>query len=95
VEINVATLTIRSIPEDVKQALRIQAAEQGRSLEDALRQMLIERVRGPSLPASRIGVDEIMRRARDLASDEPVDTLFRDMSEKELSDLVSGEFDDR
>lgn len=88
-----ATLTIRNVPEDVKRALRVKAAESGRSLEEALRQMLSDEVQAPA-SASRIDADEIMRRAAELESDPPDDIRFRYFSQKEISDVISGEYED-
>jgi len=41
-----AILTIRNIPETVKQQLRIRAAEHGRSMEEEARQILREHLAG-------------------------------------------------
>lgn len=89
-----ATLTIRNVPDDVKRALRMNAAEGGRSLEESLRQILSEKVNARNKPASNIGAEEIMRRAAELESDEPLDSRYRYFSQKELSDAVCGEYDD-
>lgn len=89
-----ATFTIRNVPEDVKQAWRVKAAESGRSLEDTLRNLLSEQVSGRNQPASRIDADEIMRRAAELESDEPLDSRYKFFTQKELSDAICGEYDD-
>jgi plasmid stability protein len=89
-----ATLTIRNVPEDVKQALRVKAAESGRSLEEALRQLLSDQAKDPMEHASRIDAKEIMRRAAELESDPPLDSRYQYFTQKELSDAISGEFDD-
>ncbi|PWK70741.1 plasmid stabilization protein [Aminobacter sp. AP02] len=88
-----ATLTIRNVPEDVKQALRVKAAQNGNSLEEALRQILSDEVAARDVPASRISADEIMRRAAELASDPPTDNRYKYYSQKELSDALSGEYE--
>lgn len=88
-----ATLTIRNVPEDVKQALRVKAAQNGNSLEEALRQLLAEEVAGRQARASRISAEEIMRRAAELEADEPTDSRYKYFSQKELSDAISGEFE--
>lgn len=88
-----ATLTIRNVPEHVKNALRVGAAHNGNSLEEDLRRRLTEIVAAQEGPASQIDADEIMRRAAELATDEPVDLRFKHFSQKELSDAISGEFD--
>lgn len=89
-----ATLTIRNVPDEVKQALRVKAAESGRSLEETLRLLLAEQVNGPDQAASRIDAEEIMRRAAELESDKPLDGRYKYFSQKELSDVICGEFDD-
>lgn len=89
-----ATLTIRNVPEDVKQTLRVKAAQKGHSLEEALRQLVSNEAAGPLLAASRIDADEIMRRAAELETDEPADHRYKYFTQKELSDAISGEYDD-
>jgi len=89
-----ATVTIRNVPDEVKHVLRVKAAENGRSLEDALRRLLAQEADASGAEASNIGVDEIMRRAAELEADEPTDARFKHFTEKELSDLLCGEFDD-
>ena len=88
-----ATLTIRNVPDHIKHALRLKAAEKGRSLEETLRQMLSDEVR-PSAPASHIDAEEIMRRAASLGSDPPHDRRYLHFTQKELSDALCGEYDD-
>jgi len=89
-----ATFTIRNVPEDVKQAWRVKAAESGRSLEEALRQLVSQQVSNQGQPASRIDAHEIMRRAAELETDPPLDTRYNSFSQKELSDAICGEYDD-
>jgi plasmid stability protein len=89
-----ATMTIRNVPDDVKQTLRVMAAEDGRSLEDSLRQLMLEKARGAEGRTSRIDANEIMRRARELESDPPQDRRFEHYSNKELSDTLCGVYDD-
>lgn len=51
-----ASVTIRNLPDDVKQDLRERAARNGRSLEDEARRALIALVRPePSEPRKSIG----------------------------------------
>lgn len=88
-----ATLTIRNVPEDVKRTLRMKAAATGRSLEESLRHLLWEEAKGDQ-PASNIDAEEIMRRAAELETDEPLDSRYRYFSQKELSDAICGEYDD-
>lgn len=88
-----ATLTIRNVPDSVKKTLQVKAAQSGHSLEDTLRQMLLEQA-DQQAPASRIDAEEILRRASELSSDEPLDYRYLHYSHKELSDAMCGEFDD-
>ena len=88
-----ATFTIRNVPEDVKQAWRVKAAESGRSIEEALRQLVSEHVADDNQPASYIDAQEIIRRAGELESDEPRDNRFKYFTQKELSDAISGEYE--
>ncbi len=88
-----ATLTIRNVPEDVKQALRVKAAQNGNSLEETLRRLLSDVVADQHAPASRISAEEIMRRAVELEADEPTDSRYKYYSQKELSDALSGEYE--
>ena len=89
-----ATLTIRNVPDDVKQALRVKAARKGRSLEETLRQILANEVIDPAATASKINAEEIMRRAAELETDEPADSRYKYFTQKELSDAICGEYDD-
>jgi plasmid stability protein len=86
----VATFTIRNVPEEVRRAWGIKAAESGCSLAEALRQLVFEHVREGNEPASRIDAEEILRRATDLASDPPLDDRYKYFTQKELSDAISG-----
>ncbi|HEY3778169.1 MAG TPA: Arc family DNA-binding protein [Rhizomicrobium sp.] len=58
-----ATLTIRNLPEDVRDQLRREAAEHRRSMEEEARQTLAERYR------KRLSPKEIIRRLHRLNSD--------------------------
>lgn len=89
-----ATMTIRNVPDDVKQTLRVMAAEDGRSLEDSLRQLVLDKARGPERRPAHIDAGEIMRRAAELESDPPQDRRFQHYSQKELSDTLCGVYDD-
>jgi plasmid stability protein len=89
-----ATLTIRNVPDDVKQALRVEAAQKGHSLEEALRQLLSDHIAGSTQPTSRIDAEEILRRAVELEADEPTDLRYKYFTQKELSDAICGEYDD-
>lgn len=50
-----ASVTIRNLPDDVKQDLRERAARNGRSLEDEARRALIALVRPEQPPRKSIG----------------------------------------
>ena len=47
-----AALSIRGLGDDVRERLRIRAAQHGRSMEAEIRAILIEAVRQPAEPAS-------------------------------------------
>ena len=50
-----ASLTIRKLPDDIKQRLRERAAKHGRSLEDEARRALIALVQPSEKPRKSIG----------------------------------------
>ena len=54
-----ASLTIRKLPDDVKQDLRERAARNGRSLEEEARRALIALVR-PDVPSSRKSIGQMI-----------------------------------
>lgn len=54
-----ASVTIRNLPDDVKQGLRERAARNGRSLEDEVRRALIAIVR-PERAEPRMGMFELL-----------------------------------
>ncbi len=64
-----ATLTIRNLPDGVHKGLRLRAAENGRSVEEEVRQILAEQVqpmreyRNPKTPEE---IDEAVKRAQEL-----------------------------
>ena len=57
-----ASLTIRKLPDDVKQSLRERAARNGRSLEEEARRALIALVR-PESVGTRKGMFELLYEA--------------------------------
>jgi plasmid stability protein len=57
--LGVASLTIRKLPDDVKQDLRERAARNGRSLEEEARRALIALVR-PEPPESRKSIGQML-----------------------------------
>ncbi|WP_445193405.1 FitA-like ribbon-helix-helix domain-containing protein [Sphingomonas sp. Tas61C01] len=54
-----ASVTVRNLPDDVKQELRERAAKNGRSLEDEARRALIALVR-PEPMAARKSIGELL-----------------------------------
>ena len=50
-----ATLTIRDLDDDLKAALRVRAAERGRSMEAEVREILRTALTRPSLPGTGMG----------------------------------------
>ncbi len=54
-----ASLTIRKLPDDIKQSLRERAAKNGRSLEDEARRALIALVR-PNKEPNRKSIGEML-----------------------------------
>lgn len=66
-----ASLTIRRLPEEVKQDLRERAARNGRSLEEEVRRALIALVR-PAQPRSRRSIGQILYEASRPGVDLPI-----------------------
>lgn len=60
-----ATLTIRNLPDDLRDRIRREAAEHGRSMEEEARQTLAERYR------PKVSVDEILKRLDALNAGRP------------------------
>ena len=60
-----ATLTIRDLPEDVRDKLRIRAAENRRSMEAEVRALLGQAVDDPSATQRTADWDDAVREARD------------------------------
>ena len=58
-----ATLTIRNLPDPVRNALRVRAAQRGRSVEAEVRAVLEESVRAPTPANWRKTIAEIQARA--------------------------------
>jgi len=81
-----ATLTIRNIPDGVKQALRERAARHGVSMEEEARRVLERATSSQSPRHSMIDADEIMRRARMLCDEKPSEARYETMTQKEISD---------
>jgi len=66
-----ASLTIRKLPEDVKQSLRERAARNGRSLEEEARRALIALVR-PEDAAPRKSIGQMLYEASRPGIDLPI-----------------------
>jgi plasmid stability protein len=63
------TLTIRNIDPAVHKALRLRAAEHGRSVEEEIRRILAERVSGPMEyrnPKTREEIEQAVKSAQEL-----------------------------
>lgn len=88
-----ASLTIRKLDDDTKSKLRLSAAAKGISMEEEARS-LIASAMWRTLPApSAISATEIMARAKALPAEVPKDLRFKNMSHKELTDAMWGEYD--
>ena len=66
-----ASVTIRNLPDDVKQSLRERAARNGRSLEDEARRALIALVR-PERTEPRKSIGEMLYEIRRPGFDLPI-----------------------
>lgn len=67
-----ASLTIRRLPDEIKQDLRERAARNGRSLEDEARRALIALVRPEPVFPARKGMFEILFEASRPGLDVPI-----------------------
>lgn len=88
-----ATLTIRNVPDHVRQALREQAARHGVSMEEQVRRVLERAADGQPHRQSKIDADEIMRRADLLRKEQRPDKRDDTMTQKEISDAMWRESD--
>jgi len=61
-----ATLTIRNLDDQVKQQIRVQAAEHNRSMEAEARAILAEATSGSSTEAAPLTIAERFRRFREI-----------------------------
>ncbi len=66
-----ASVTIRNLPDDVKQSLRERAARNGRSLEDEARRALVALVR-PEPAVSRKSIGQMLYEASRPGVDLPI-----------------------
>ena len=87
------SLTIRKLDDATKTKLRLAAAAKGVSMEEEARTLLASGLgAGTKLP-SRISATEILRRARALPKEEPLDPRSMTMTHKELTDAMWGEYE--
>jgi plasmid stability protein len=59
-----ATLTIRNLPDDIRDKLRIRAAQNGRSMEAEARDVLAKAYEPPADAEQRLSVQERIERAQ-------------------------------
>ena len=88
-----ATLTIRNVPDHVKQALRERAAANGVSMEEELRRIVADSADARRPRKSTISSEEILRRADMLDAEKPSDPCYETMTQKEISDEMWRESD--
>lgn len=88
-----ATLTIRNVPDHVKQALRERAAANGVSMEEELRRIVADSADARRPRKSTISSEEILRRADMLDAEKPSDPRYETMTQKEISDEMWRESD--
>ena len=87
------TLTIRKLDDNTKTRLRLSAARKGVSMEEEARNLIAAAVSLDAGKPSGLSAAQIMAMARALPEEEPIDIRFKTMTSKELSDVLSGEFD--
>ena len=87
------SLTIRKLDDDIKTRLRLSAAAKGVSMEEEARALIAAAMQPALLVASAISATEIIKRAKSLPKEEPMDLRYKTMSQKELSDAMWGEYD--
>jgi plasmid stability protein len=84
-----ATLTIRNLPDDVRDKLRIRAAHAGRSMEAEARAILTGAV---AHEAPRISAEELQARVAELYGGKPpaggVDALIRDRRREVIGEVL-------
>jgi plasmid stability protein len=89
----VATLTVRNLDDDVVRALRVRAAEHGRSAEAEHREILRQVLTGARQPSPRAAaaarLAEFRRRTADRGSAATAE-LLRESREGGVGDLVGG-----
>lgn len=83
-----ATLTIRNIDPEVKQALRERAVARGVSMEEEARQVLRDSARIDSGRDGLLATD-LIEMVRSAPKGKPIDDRFARLSQKEISDLIS------
>lgn len=84
-----ATLTIRNLEPEVKQALRERAARHGVSMEEEARRLLRE-LTIMEARADNLHAGDLIAMIRAAPKGKPLDERFARLSQKEIADLVSG-----
>lgn len=88
------TLTIRRLDDETKTRLRLAAALKGVSMEEEARTLIAAAFSDKAKrKTSNLTATQIMDMARALPDENPVDDRFRTMTQKEISDVLNGEFE--
>ena len=87
------SLTIRKLDDDIKTKLRLSAAAKGISMEEEARSLISAAVRPVNSAPSAISATEIIARAKALPQEAPQDARYATMPHKELSNVISGEYE--
>ncbi|WP_075995312.1 FitA-like ribbon-helix-helix domain-containing protein [Salaquimonas pukyongi] len=91
-----ATLTIRNLPDEVRQALRERAARNGVSMEQEVRRILAESMQKTAVKHMQFkAAEDILQMARGLRDEAPLDPMYKELSHKELTDTLWNEGHDR
>ncbi len=89
-----ATLTVRNLDDDIVRALRLRAAEHGRSAEAEHREILRQVLSGSRPPSPRAAAAERLAEFRRRTADRgsaPAADLLRESREGKAGQLASGE----
>ena len=87
------SLTIRKLDDATKTKLRLKAAAKGISMEEEARTLIASALGAGTKSPSRISAAEILRRARALPEEAPLDLRSSMMTHKELTDAMWGEYE--
>src|SRR5262245_54737281 len=95
-----ATLTIRNLPDDIRDKLRVKAAQGGRSMEAEARAILMESLGKKGLSQSqlrgrlrRIQVGVAAHRKTVAGEASSVDALIRDRRREVIAEVIEGGLD--